>query len=75
MTRDVIEACPDCDSAYLYRRRHKNRSHEHDWRCEGCGETFDDPNTRPPDARRCGSERSSKLVADLLDADPNEVGP
>lgn len=86
MTDRTVDVCPDpeCGSRDIYRRRPsiQGREHEHTYRCETCGLRFDDPRTRERsggiddvDAHRENSARSSQLVADLMDADPNEVGP
>lgn len=43
MTRDRVEACPECDSAKsLYHRKQKTP----EWKCFECGAEFDEPRVR-----------------------------
>ena len=83
---DEVDVCPDpdCDSRHIYERKPsiQGRDHDHAYRCESCGLRFDEPRTRdrrggpvPTATHREHSARSSQLVADLMDADPDEVGP
>jgi len=73
---DTIPACPACDSADLYKRQPKVSSpqdHDHTYRCQACGERFDDPEWRER-GHSGNSVRNSTLAGKLLDADPEEVG-
>lgn len=71
-----INICPECESIQLYQRRPsiQGRELDHKYRCENCTHTFNDPDTREGELGKKGSERSSKLVRQLIDADPSEVG-
>jgi predicted RNA-binding Zn-ribbon protein involved in translation (DUF1610 family) len=42
-----VEACPECDSANVYRRITAGPDQK-DYRCGVCGETFAEPVTRAP---------------------------
>ena len=84
MTDEPMRVCPRCDHRDIYPRRPSIQGHEHDhaFRCEECGHRFDEPRRRQrrssvpdADAHRESSARCSDLVADLLDANPDEVGP
>jgi len=71
---DVVEACPECESARLRRRtpdHPASPAHQtHRWNCVDCGLSFDDPVERP---RRQPGARSG-LARELVDADPDAIG-
>jgi len=73
---DDREVCPACGHRHLYRRRsgvRTGRDTTAAYRCEDCGATFDDPDTREAFDR--GGLRGDSLAAELDDAAPDEVGP
>lgn len=70
---DTIETCPECDAADIYRRRPsiQGREHVHAYRCQVCGERFDDPTTRTPENQDCLP--GGTLASRLDKASPDEV--
>jgi transposase-like protein len=73
---DLTTACPTCDSTKLYRRsrsiQRKAGEYEHTWRCESCGERFDEPTVRKRKHNAINFE-SGSLADKLYRADPDEV--
>jgi len=73
---DLTTACPACDSTKLYRRsrsiQRKAGEYEHTWRCESCGERFDEPKIRERKHNAINFE-SGSLADKLYNADPDEV--
>jgi len=72
----LVTACPACDSTKLYRRsrsiQRKQGEYDYTWRCEACGERFDDPTVREKHHNAINFEHDS-LPDKLLRADPDEV--
>ena len=73
-----IGACPECDSADVYTRRPtaqgSTATDEHTHRCQDCGARFDECHYRNR-ASSAASLGKDTLARQLLDADPDEVGP
>jgi len=70
---DAIRACPACDSTNIYTRRATVTAppDAYAYRCERCGERFDDPTVRPP--ANDGHIPGDTLAYRLSLADPEEV--
>jgi len=72
-TDETTDICPACGHYHLYiRRPHITTPKAEKYRCEGCGHTFDTPDTRPKE--HTGSIPSHSLAARLADTDASEVG-
>ena len=73
---DEIAVCPECDDTHVYQRQQKGvgrvASDNYEWRCDGCGARFDDPDYRAP--KHDGWIPGDSPARALLDADPDEVG-
>ena len=73
---NMTTACPACDGTKLYRRsrsiQRKKGEYDHTWRCESCGERFDDPVVREKKHTAINFE-SGSLADKLYNADPDEV--
>jgi len=76
-TETLVRVCPECDEAAV-RTRHPEKpcsptNDDSQYGCEQCGATFDEPVRRPKKTNReAGS--GSTLAANLVDADPEDVG-
>lgn len=71
---DEVAACPDCDSSqvrYYTPGGYRGFGDHKRYACRSCGARFDEFTARPRKIRSAGQ---SGLAADLLDADPDEVG-
>ena len=75
MSDDLVAACPDCGSSRVTGNATASRNPDQSrgrFRCTGCGQFFDEPNQRERQ-RDCKSRKG--LAGQLVDADPDEVGP
>lgn len=68
----LVDVCPACDSADIYRRMARpGRPEPHDGRylCLECREEFDEPDHRPPLAP--SANNGGDVYEALVDADPD----
>ncbi|MUV59952.1 hypothetical protein [Halobacterium sp. CBA1126] len=75
---DLIEACPECDTAAVRARHPEKPSSRRNgsdarYRCSHCQARFDEPNFRPRKGNT-GPGAGSALTAKLAKLDPEDVG-
>lgn len=70
---DTVLACPECDATNIHTTGDDMRTPTraaHDWLCQHCTATFDEPTERP---KRADPGPRRGLAGDLEAADPAEV--
>lgn len=73
MSDDTIPACPACDSVSIgVVSSSRYGTDTPAWKCEDCGERFDDPKKRPPKSRE--KTVTHGLAKRLAEMDADEVG-
>jgi len=72
MSKDSVNACPECDTADLYFRPGGNNARQKPtrWQCRKCAAEFDTPKRRAP-KQDCPP---SGLAGKLYHADPEDLG-
>lgn len=65
-----ITACPDCNSSFI---RRATRHSDWNWRCEECGNRFDEPIQREP-IKHSGRSNSGTTAALLEELDADAIG-
>jgi len=77
MSDGLIKVCPECGSASLSSNSAGGSGRRDDcadpsaYRCRGCNQTFDEPETRP---RKHTADTRKGLAGRLSRTDPDDVG-